>query len=189
MIRRTVPAMAVTAVVFAVVQFAVPPLVRAHLDPVVQTTTVTPENLRGLFMMSGAGGPVVELEIQTDTPGAWMIGNETLDRRRQVPSTCCRPGSATACARTADADGPLADPVCFKRFADDGYRQRITYQPADRYWTLQAVEMAASSRSPAACSRSASSGSPPDRVSDAGVVEHEPGRVEDQHALEVSGDQ
>ena len=81
-IRRTVAAMAVTAVVFTLVQLAVPPLVRAHLDPVVTTTTVTPENLGG-FMMSGPGGPVVELGIRIDAPGAWMIANDTIDAGRQ----------------------------------------------------------------------------------------------------------
>jgi len=140
LIRRTVPAMAVTAVVFALVQFAVPPLVRAHLNPVVMTTTVTPENLRGL-LMSGPDGPVVDLEIQADYPGAWLIGNDTLDRSGNPAGLL--PSYLSDCVRPdPERQGPLADPVCFKRFADDGYRQRLTYQPADRYWTLQAVEVA-----------------------------------------------
>ena len=54
LIRRTVAAMAVTAVVFTLVQLAVPQFVRAHLNPVVTTTTVTPDNLGG-FMLSGEG--------------------------------------------------------------------------------------------------------------------------------------
>ena len=138
LIRRTVAAMAVTAVVFTLVQLAVPPLVRAHLDPVVKTTTVTPENLRG-FMMSGPGGPVVELGIQMDAPGAWMIANETINADGKVQSTL--PSWLGDCVHPDEKrQGPVGDPVCFKRFADLGYRQRVTYQPADRYWTLQAVE-------------------------------------------------
>ncbi|MDA0172690.1 transporter [Solirubrobacter taibaiensis] len=138
LIRRTVAAMAVTAVVFTLVQLAVPPLVRAHLDPVVKTITVTPENLGG-FMMSGPGGEVVELGVRLAAPGAWMISNETVDGDGNVTSTF--PTWLPDCVRPdVEKMRPIADPACFKRFADLGYRQRVTYQPADRYWTLQAVE-------------------------------------------------
>ena len=44
------------------------------------------------------------------------------------------------------ADGPrrrrAADPGCFDRLAAAGYRQQVTYMPASRYWTLQAIETA-----------------------------------------------
>ena len=68
-----------------------------------------------------------------------MIANETLDptARSDEPAAVL----AAGCVRPdPERMGPLADPACFKRFADLGYRQRVTYQPADRYWTLQAVE-------------------------------------------------
>ncbi len=45
------------------------------------------------------------------------------------------PSREPAAARLRDAD-------CFPRLAREGYRQRVVYQPADRYWTLQAVETA-----------------------------------------------
>ena len=138
LIRRTVAAMAVTAVVFTLVQLAVPQFVRAHLNPVVTTTTVTPDNLGG-FMMSGEGGPVVEMRVRTAAPGAWMIGNETIAPDGKVASSL--PAWLGDCVRPdPERMRPIADPACFKRFADLGYRQRVTYQPADRYWTLQAIE-------------------------------------------------
>ena len=137
-IRRTVPAMAVTAVVFTLVQLAVPSLIRAQLNPVVKTAVITPENLGG-FMMSGPGGPVIELGVQIDAPGAWVISNDTLGPDRNVAGAL--PSWLPDCVRPDEERmRPIADPACFKRFADLGYRQRITYQPADRYWTLQAVE-------------------------------------------------
>ena len=76
--------MAVTAVVFTLVQLAVPPLVRAHLDPVVKTTTVTPENLGG-FMMSGDGGPVVEIGDPDRCAGRVDDRQRDDRRRRQGP--------------------------------------------------------------------------------------------------------
>ena len=34
------------------------------------------------------------------------------------------------------------EPACFKRLKQAGYRQLVTYQPASRFWTLQAIETA-----------------------------------------------
>jgi hypothetical protein len=138
LLRRTVPAMALTAAIFALVQFAVPPLVRAHLGPTTRTVTVTPENLGG-FLMSGPGGPVIEMRVRTAETGAWMITNETINRggEASIPqfvSGCVKPDP--------ERMRPLADPACFQRVADQGYRQRVVFQPASRYWTLQAIELA-----------------------------------------------
>jgi hypothetical protein len=84
---------------------------------------------------------VQHLEIQVNSPGAWVLANETLDRTgkeaTQIPgfvADCIRPGP--------ERKGPIADPACLKRFADLGYRQQVTYQPASRYWTFQALEAA-----------------------------------------------
>ncbi|MBE2315987.1 ABC transporter permease subunit [Solirubrobacter sp. CPCC 204708] len=138
LIRRTVPAMAVTAAVFALVQFAVPPFVRAHLGPTTRTVTVTPENLGG-FLIAGKGGPVVEMRVRTTEPGAWMIANETV----APPGQAGFPSFLTSCVRPdAKRMKPIADPACFQRLADLGYRQRVVFQPASRYWTLQAIELA-----------------------------------------------
>jgi hypothetical protein len=38
--------------------------------------------------------------------------------------------------------GPGVSAACFKRLHDEGYRQRVTFMPASRYWTLQAIEAA-----------------------------------------------
>ncbi|MDA0182079.1 ABC transporter permease [Solirubrobacter phytolaccae] len=140
-LRRTVPAMAITAAVFAAVQLTVPPLIRAHLSPVTETMTVTGENLGG-FLLDGppeAGGVVKEVRVQSAQPGAWMIANETVDKDGNAVGEY--PSWLASCVQPdPERMAPLADPACFKRFADLGYRQRVVYQPAGRYWTLQAVE-------------------------------------------------
>jgi hypothetical protein len=42
--------------------------------------------------------------------------------------------------------GPEHSPAdlsaCFARLDREGYRQQVVYQPADRFWALQAVETA-----------------------------------------------
>jgi hypothetical protein len=137
LLRRTVPAMAVTAAVFALVQFAVPPLVRSHLGPTSRVVAVTPENFRGL-LMDGPNGSVVDLHISTAEPGAWMIANEAVgpNGETQIPkfvASCVRPDP--------ERMRPIADADCFQRFAEQGWRQHVVFQPASRYWTLQAIEL------------------------------------------------
>lgn len=145
-VRRTVPAMAITLAVFVAVQVATPALVRAQLGPQELTTTITDSNLRGLEAMAAnangePAGPVRGLTVNLNQPGAWIIANETLDRSGRVVSALpswvvhCVPSREPAAARLRDAD-------CFPRLAREGYRQRVVYQPADRYWTLQALETA-----------------------------------------------
>ena len=47
------------------------------------------------------------------------------------PACCAGAGTSTVFAGT--------DP-CLTRLAAEGYRQRLVYQPADRFWQLQATE-------------------------------------------------
>ncbi len=138
LLRRAVPAMAITAAIFALVQLAVPPLIRAHLGPTIRTVAVTPENLGG-FLMDGEGGPVVEMSVRTAEHGAWMITNQTVGPNGETAI----PSFVSGCVRPdPERMGPVADPACFQRLADMGYRQRVSFQPASRYWTLQAIELA-----------------------------------------------
>ena len=123
--------MAVTLAVFVAVQIAMPVVVRAHLGPAELTTTITAENLRGLMIGGrGPGGPVEELNVSIGKPGAWVIANETLDPGGRV--------AATLPAWVGDCGGPpgleqlgAQQAACFERLADLGYRQRVTYQPAE----------------------------------------------------------
>lgn len=146
-IRRTVPAMAVTLAVFVAVQVAVPLWIRPNLGPTEQTVAITAENLRGL-MIEGEGpetggrpDAVKELHVALGRPGAWVIAEETLDASgrplRELPGWVaeCVPGPGPDQHATGR-------PACFDRLAEQGYRQRVTYQPASRYWTLQAYETA-----------------------------------------------
>jgi hypothetical protein len=71
-----------------------------------------------------------------------MLSNRTVNAAGQVvgvlPSWVREcgpqpPGAAKATPRSAQA--------CFTRLADEGYRQRVTYQPASHFWALQWREM------------------------------------------------
>jgi hypothetical protein len=150
-VRRVVPAMAITLAVFIAVQILFPGVVRQHLGATSTTSTITADNLVGLLMhgdpSTGPIGPVQEVKIALDAPGAWEIANETLDRdgkvRSELPSwfARCVPGKIGP----PGIDPPFPPEqsnACFKRAHDEGYRQRLTYMPASHYWTLQAIESA-----------------------------------------------
>ncbi len=144
-VRRTVPAMAITLALFIVVQVAAPN-VRAQLGATERTTAITPENMRGIGI-SGVGpagvptGPVTHLTIAIDSPGAWEIANEPLDRAGNVTQTL--PNWVIGCvpAREFRPPGIESDPGCFDRLASLGVKQHLAFMPASRYWTLQAYEL------------------------------------------------
>ncbi|ROO86380.1 ABC-2 family transporter [Actinocorallia herbida] len=133
--RRALVAMAVTLAVFAVVQVAMPLLVRPHLAvPVEQTVTVTPDNLAGLHSQ----GPGTPLHVSTDAPaGAWVLANETVDSSGRVSETVPLRIGEGPCA-TEGARGPSEQ--CIAAIGELGYRQRLVYHPAGRFWALQWAE-------------------------------------------------
>ena len=96
-LRRTVPAMAVTLVVFVAVQIAVPPLLRSHLGPTKTMTTITAQNLVGL-MAAGPDGPV-----QSSGLNVWRAGPGRSPTARSTPKAeqpgRCRRGSWAAFRR------------------------------------------------------------------------------------------
>ena len=136
-IRRTLPAMAVTLVIFAAVQLAVPFWVRPHLIPPVTTTSALnlgsvvewgvtnagPGNDGGLFV-----------QTQPDAAGTWVLSN-------QVISPAGRPVS-TEPATQACAGSASTMQSCHAYVATLHLRQVLTYQPASRYWALQWLESA-----------------------------------------------
>jgi hypothetical protein len=137
-LRRTVPAMAVTLAVFTLVQIAVPLWVRPHLVPPVTQTVTIADNIASIGF-PGPGGPV-RLEVTTGQRSDWILSNQTVDatgRAAAVPSwfgDCLPPTSA--------GPGKGAMRACLARLGDLGYRQRVVYQPASRFWALQWAETA-----------------------------------------------
>jgi hypothetical protein len=144
-LRRSVPAMAVTLAVFTFVQIAVPLWVRPHLAaPVRETVTISRETLDGISV-NDAVPPVVRLTAHTANPGDWVLANRTVDASGRTVDTL--PSSLAECLAPPPpgAAGPAKAPdasACLARIDDLGYRQQLVYQPADRFWTLQWRETA-----------------------------------------------
>ncbi len=122
LIRRAVPAMAVTLAIFALAQVAMPLWVRPHLIPP-RNTIVSVTALDSLRPDSLPG-----------QPGAWLLSSETVNAAGQpvtaAPAACPPPA-------TNEPSGWEGYVHCL---ASHGIREVITYQPASRYWPLQLIE-------------------------------------------------
>ena len=140
LVRRAVPAMAVTLVAVIAVQLLLPTVVQKHLlAPEELTAAITQDSVTEI---SGRPDPthgvVIErLEISIDSPGAWITVNRTVDAAGHTVSTL--PSWAGDCAGPP-GQADEASRACFDRLAAEGYRQYVEYQPASRFWTLQLVQ-------------------------------------------------
>jgi hypothetical protein len=149
-LRRSVPAVAVTLAVVVAFQIAMPVAVRAHLlAPVTMAVKITPSTITGIHghpPHDGRGIVVEGFTVKAGKPGDWMLSNHTINAAgngvQQLPSWVvdCVPGPPGPDVTVAQ--GPLPSRACFTRLADAGYRQQVTYQPASRFWALQWRETA-----------------------------------------------
>jgi hypothetical protein len=145
-VRRTLPAMAITLAVFVALQVAVPPLVRAHLIPPKRSNVeITASNLEDLF-----GGPNgrIQLSASAADPDAWVLSSHTVDASGHAVDSipvstssgpCAPPEGGSQPAEAGPGDG-LAP--CLAEIKRLGYRQQVTYQPSSRFWRLQWYESA-----------------------------------------------
>jgi hypothetical protein len=145
-LRRSVPAMALTLGLFIAVQIAVPLWVRPHLVPPDRVTTTFSLSRMDGISMNDAGGTAT-ITMTTGHPGAWTLSYDTVDSQGRVVAL---PAWVNACVAppAPPAEGqPVAAPdggdklqSCFARLTAEGYHQRITYQPESHFWPLQLAE-------------------------------------------------
>jgi hypothetical protein len=131
LIRRTVPAMAVTLAAFAAAEVAMAQWVRPHLiTPVRAIVPLNVGTLQGL-LISNNSKMIVQGAV--NKPGAWILSNQTIDPAGHVftgpPTTACvsQTNSFQACQASVSRLH---------------LRQLVTYQPASRFWALQGYETA-----------------------------------------------
>jgi len=152
LIRRTLPAMALTLAVYIAVIIAFPVWVRPHLVPPVQaTSTISLAAIANLPAVGASGGHLFLVAGQgTAPPGAEVISSSQLttpDGRAasSEPAGPCAPPSSAAPAPSQAAPAPpspAAARSCNDYIEGLHLRQTVTYQPASRYWAFQWVETA-----------------------------------------------
>ena len=89
LIRRAVPAMAVTLAIFAAVQVVMPLWVRPHLFPPDQTIATIESTQRDLQRLQRRP-PTLTASVVPGQPGAWIISSEAVNAAGQ-PVTSCPP--------------------------------------------------------------------------------------------------
>jgi len=132
LIKRTIPAMAVTLAVTAAVLIVMPLAIRPHLmSPVRTSVPLTTANIQGLT--TSVNG--TDLQVLAGTPalpGSWILSNQVT-----TTSGSTNLGAVPAACRPSANAGPQA---CFGALAAKHLKQLVTYQPANRYWTFQWLE-------------------------------------------------
>jgi hypothetical protein len=140
LIRRTVPAMALTLAGYTAVQAAMR-WIRPHLiSPVHAITAVTASDIGGIgihVLPDGSG--TMTLTGATSLPGRWVLADQTINAAGQpvtdIPLTATGPLSVQSCTGAQARS-------CLAHITGHGYRQLLTYQPASRFWAFQWHETA-----------------------------------------------
>jgi len=136
LIRRTVPAMAVTLAIFAALQIAMPLWIRPNLFPASHTTVaITSGTTLNLFRTDSPH--TFTFTLATDglagQPGAWIRSSGAVGAGHPVSTVV-----PSACSPAASSGGP--GPALANCLTSRGIRIAVTYQPASRYWPLQWTE-------------------------------------------------
>ncbi|MEV4619622.1 ABC transporter permease subunit [Asanoa sp. NPDC049573] len=135
LLRRTLPAMALTLAVFVAVQILVPTLVRPHLLP--STTTTFAINEATTSQFHDFRGTQTDFHFDLPTPrGAWLTSQPpVLNSSGQV----VRIDDYPDCFPDVPGDVPDVGRIgaCL---AKDNLHETVTYQPASHYWPLQWME-------------------------------------------------
>jgi hypothetical protein len=126
LIRRTLPAMAVTLAIFVVIQIFWPGVVRPHLIPPVRSVQAL--NTVGFdgIMTSQSGAFTLTVGAVSGKPGDWFISGQAINAAGQAVTT------SPACASQQNN--------FIKCLSDHGVRMAVSYQPASRYWAFQWLE-------------------------------------------------
>jgi hypothetical protein len=138
LIRRTVPAMAVTLAIFAALQLAMPLWIRPNLLPASHTTMgITDATTVNLYTAGSPHTFTYTLAADGGLPGrpeAWVRSSGATDAKGHPVGTVL----PSACSQAARNGGP--GPRLAKCLTSQGIRLGVTYQPAGRYWPLQGAE-------------------------------------------------
>jgi hypothetical protein len=155
LMRRTLPAMATTLVVFVAARLAEATWVRPYLIPPVRTATALNQGNGIGFSLTPDG-----LQIMTNSPNipnAWAISSDVVNNAGQAPTAAFMKSACPSLANGAQAGppgggathvrvsgngpGPQAFQDCIAKVAAK-YHEVVTYQPASRFWAFQGIETA-----------------------------------------------
>jgi hypothetical protein len=139
LIRRAVPAMALTLAIFVAVQVVMPLWIRPHLLPADQTTVAIAASHATFSDLSGA--PALTATAVPGQPGAWILSSGPVDAAGRavsaLPAACGQTAGSGTPASSLTTGSPSDVVPCL---AGHGIREAVSYQPASHYWPLQLTE-------------------------------------------------
>ena len=140
LIRRPIPAMAITLAIFAAVQFITPLWIRPNLFPTTRTVTTFTAAAANVDLRVNPR-LVVTAGAVPGQPGAWIISSEGVNAAGQpvnaIPASCEQVAADALGVHkgtTGVSGGATAVNNCV---ASNGIRVAESYQPASHYWPLQ----------------------------------------------------
>jgi len=144
LVRRAIPAMAITLAIFAAAQL-ITPLIRPNLFPTSQTVTTVAAAGANVTLTANPS-LAFTATVVPGQPGAWIISSQGINAAGQpvssVPAACEPLGPQTNVTHrgrgpVTSAPGSNAPNNCV---ASHGIRIAESYQPASHYWPLQLSE-------------------------------------------------
>jgi ABC-type transport system involved in multi-copper enzyme maturation permease subunit len=150
LVRRTLPAMAITLAGFVAFQIAMPLLVRPHLiAPTLSTIEISASNLDFIGRPPGGGAMKATLKAPDagTFTGAWVLSSQAVDASGHAvasiplsPTGACGPRQGGRAQQPVGADRGDELSACFAEIKRLGYRQRVTYHSSSRFWPFQWYE-------------------------------------------------
>ena len=135
LIRRALPAMAVTVAIFAVVQLITPLWIRPNLFPTDRTISTIAATGASIYV-TGRRTLTVDATAVPGHPGAWITSSAAVNATGQpvntVPKACY--------SAIPHIEGPGGSPPLANCLASRGTRIAVSYQPAGHFWPLQFAE-------------------------------------------------
>lgn len=122
-IRRALPAMAATLATYTAALLALPLWLREHLAPPSTATVPFTHDRMANYLLDSV------THVDIGKPDVWVTAEQTLDSTGHPAHAM--PSAYTNCD---------AIKSCIDALAQAGYQQRVTYQPAGNFWTLQWAE-------------------------------------------------
>jgi hypothetical protein len=139
LVRRTLPAMAITLAIFVAAQIAMPLLVRPHLLPPTRSTIeLTESNIDGFHWDDS--GEVLEVWSNAGPADAWVLSSHSVDPSGHAVDTISLSMSSGPCAPPTGTLDETSVTACLDEIQRLGYRQEATYHPSSRFWPYQWYE-------------------------------------------------
>jgi hypothetical protein len=140
LIRRTVPAMAVTLAIFTATAFAMRAVRQYLIAPNHLIAPITALASASITMSPGGTGQM-SVTGAVDLPGAWILGNDVINAAGHAVESIPITETGTLSLHTCGA-AQASSQVCLAALHMSGYRQLVTYEPAIRFWAFQWYETA-----------------------------------------------